>query len=159
MCFVLQKKIFFFFRVRLGGAVCLSRQRPGCSGVCSFCWNFAKLCGAPGFWENVFSFSVFYIEIAYSNFTFCGTYTLSFLGVPRNFSETITPTYRITACGMSFNLHSQSRFFIRGFSTIGRGQNCSYSDWDCLIRLRLAYYPDVDLGDIKMALSLSLKNH
>ena len=23
------------------------------SGVCSFCRNFVKLCGAPGFWENV----------------------------------------------------------------------------------------------------------
>ena len=30
--------------------------------------------------ENVLgSFSLFYIEITYSNFTFCGAYTLSFL--------------------------------------------------------------------------------
>ena len=38
----------------------------GASGVCSFCQYFAKLCGAPGFWENVLdSFSYFNIEIAY----------------------------------------------------------------------------------------------
>ena len=31
------------------------------------------------FWVNVLdSFSCIYIEIAYSNFTFCGTYTLIF---------------------------------------------------------------------------------
>ena len=49
-------------------------------GMCSFCRNFAKLCGAPCFWENVFdSFSCFDIEIVYFNFTFCGTYMLSFL--------------------------------------------------------------------------------
>ena len=48
--------------------------------MCSFCRNFAKLCSAPGFWENVLdSFSDFYIEIAYSNFIFCGAYTSSFL--------------------------------------------------------------------------------
>ena len=48
--------------------------------VCSFCRNFAQLYGASGFWENVFdSFSCFYIEIVYSNFTFCGAYTPSFL--------------------------------------------------------------------------------
>ena len=49
-------------------------------GVCSFCQNCAKLCGTPGFWQNVLdSFSCIYIEIAYSNLTFCGAYTLSFL--------------------------------------------------------------------------------
>ena len=51
-------------------------------GICvvrSFSANFAKLCGKPGFLENVLhSFSCFYIEIAYSNFTFCVTYMLSF---------------------------------------------------------------------------------
>ena len=48
--------------------------------VCSFCRYFAKLCGASGFWEVVLdSFSCFYIEISYSNITFCGAYTLSFL--------------------------------------------------------------------------------
>ena len=32
------------------------------------------------FWENVlYTFSFFYTEIAYSNFTFCGAYTSSFL--------------------------------------------------------------------------------
>ena len=32
------------------------------------------------FWENVLdNFSCFYIEIAYSSFTFCGAHTLSFL--------------------------------------------------------------------------------
>ena len=52
----------------------------GFSGLCSFCRNFVKLRGAPGFWENVLnSFSYFYIEFAYWNFTFCGAYTLSFL--------------------------------------------------------------------------------
>ena len=42
------------------------KNRPGtASGVCSFCRNFAKLCNASGFWENVLdSFSFFYIEIA-----------------------------------------------------------------------------------------------
>ena len=96
------------------------------TGVSSFWQNFAKLCGAPAFWENVLDnyrpqrswgkvifsqastilltgggrrvwsrgvpaasgmhptgmhscFSCFHIEIAYSNFTFCGAYTLSFL--------------------------------------------------------------------------------
>ena len=48
--------------------------------VCSFCQNLAKLCGAPGFWENVLDrFSCLSIEMAYLNFTFCGAYTLSFL--------------------------------------------------------------------------------
>ena len=48
--------------------------------VCSFSRNFAKLCGVPGFWENVLgSFCCFYIQIAYSNFTFCGAYMLIFL--------------------------------------------------------------------------------
>ena len=47
--------------------------------MCSFSRNFAKLCGPPGFRQNVLdSFSCFYI-IAYSNFTFCGAYTLTFL--------------------------------------------------------------------------------
>ena len=33
--------------------------------MCSFCLNFAKLCGTPGFWKNVLdSFSSFYIKIA-----------------------------------------------------------------------------------------------
>ena len=37
-------------------------------------------CVAPYFWENVHdSFSCFNIEIAYSNFTFRGAYTLSFI--------------------------------------------------------------------------------
>ena len=43
--------------------------------MCSFCRSCVKLCGAPGFWE----FFGFYIETAYSNFTFCGTYTIIFL--------------------------------------------------------------------------------
>ena len=48
--------------------------------MCSFCRNFTKLCGVPGFGEYVLNvFSCFYIEIAYSNFTFCGAYMLSFL--------------------------------------------------------------------------------
>ena len=39
-----------------------------------------NLSGVPDFVENVLcSFSCFYIEIAYSNFTFCDVYTLSFL--------------------------------------------------------------------------------
>ena len=50
------------------------------AGVCPFCRNFAKLCDAPGFWENVLnSIACLYIEIAYSKFTFCGAYTVSFL--------------------------------------------------------------------------------
>ena len=57
---------------------------PHVPEVCSFCWNFAKLCGTPGFWENWFeSISCFYIEIAYSKFSFCGTYTLNFLACPK----------------------------------------------------------------------------
>ena len=49
-------------------------------GVCLLYRNFAQLCDAQGFWENVLdSFSCFYIEIAYSNFNFCGACTLSFL--------------------------------------------------------------------------------
>ena len=112
MCFVLQKK----YRSRsifLLSCEAWLRRLP-LTATTRLLWGvlvllkFAKLCGAPGFWENVFSFSGFYIEIAYSNFTFCGTFTLSFLGVPRNFSKTSTLTYRITACGMSFTLHSQS---------------------------------------------------
>ena len=52
----------------------------------------SKLCDAPGFWENVLdSFSCFYIEIAYSKFTFCGTYTLSFLVRHTILSKTGTP--------------------------------------------------------------------
>ena len=48
--------------------------------VYSFCRTFAKLCGAPGFWENVLdSFFCLYIEIAYSNFAFCGAYAIIFL--------------------------------------------------------------------------------
>ena len=48
--------------------------------VWSFLRKFAKLCDTPGFWENVLdSFSCFHIQIAYSNFTFCGVYTFSFL--------------------------------------------------------------------------------
>ena len=43
------------------------------AGVCLFAWIFAKFLWAPDFVEFVFgSFSCFYIEIAYSNFTFCG---------------------------------------------------------------------------------------
>ena len=44
-----------------------------------------KLYGAPGFWENVLiGFLAFTcIEIAYSNFTFCGA--------PHNFIKTSTP--------------------------------------------------------------------
>ena len=43
-------------------------------GCARFLKMFAKSCGTPEFWENMFdSFSCFYIEIAYSNFTFyCG---------------------------------------------------------------------------------------
>ena len=26
--------------------------------VCSLCQNFAQLCGAPGFWRNVFTFTL-----------------------------------------------------------------------------------------------------
>ena len=65
-------------------------------GVCSFCRNFAKLCGAPGFWETVFdNFSCFYIEIVYSNFTFCGAYIYAqFSSAPHNFSKTSTPPER-----------------------------------------------------------------
>ena len=49
-------------------------------GVCSFCRNLAKLYRASDFTENVLdSFSCFYIEITYSNFTSCGTYMLSIL--------------------------------------------------------------------------------
>ena len=33
-------------------------------------------------------FTCFYIEIAHSNFTFCGAYTLSFFGASDNFSKT-----------------------------------------------------------------------
>ena len=57
-----------------------TKQHNMASGVYSFCRNFAKLCGVPGFWENVLNtFSCFYIEIAHSNFTICGAYTLSLL--------------------------------------------------------------------------------
>ena len=90
----------FFFRVRLGGAVCLSRLRPGCSGVWSFCVV------RRFFWENVLgSFSGFYIEIVYSNFTFCGTYTLSFLACQ---AVSVKQAHPRTACGMSLTLHSQN---------------------------------------------------
>ena len=52
------------------------------SWVCLFCWNFAKLWGAPGLLENVLdSFSCLYIEIACSNLTFCATCMLSFLAL------------------------------------------------------------------------------
>ena len=48
----------------------------GCAGFAEILQN----CGAPYFWYNVLdSFSCFYIEIAYSNFTFYGAYTFSFL--------------------------------------------------------------------------------
>ena len=44
------------------------------TGMCSFCWFFAKFYWAPDFVENVFgSLSCFNIKIAYPNFTFCGT--------------------------------------------------------------------------------------
>ena len=49
-------------------------------GCAHFAENFAKLYRAPDFTENVLdSFSCFYIEIAYSNFTLCGTYMVSIL--------------------------------------------------------------------------------
>ena len=51
--------------------------------------------------------------------------------------------------GMLFTVHSQRLvFFLRVCSTIRRTQNCSNSDWDYLIRLRLAW-SDINLGDIK----------
>ena len=50
----------------------------GCS---RFAEIWQKFCGTPDFWEDVLNsfFLGFYIEIAYSNFTFYGTYMLSFL--------------------------------------------------------------------------------
>ena len=51
----------------------------GNSGVCSFCRICAKFQWAPDFVEFVFGrFAHFYIAIAYSNSTFCGTWTPSF---------------------------------------------------------------------------------
>ena len=67
------------------------------SGVCSFCRNFVKLCGVPGFWENVLdNFSRFNNETACSNFTFCDAFTLSISSKrahpwdSRNFKVTIS---------------------------------------------------------------------
>ena len=49
------------------------------SCLCSFSWICIKLWWAPDFVEFVLGrFSHFYIEIAYSNFTFCGAWTPSF---------------------------------------------------------------------------------
>ena len=65
---------------------------PSCFGnseVCSFCRNFPKLCGAPGFWENVFDdCSYLSIDIAYSNFHFLWRLHGQFSGMPQNFSKT-----------------------------------------------------------------------
>ena len=54
------------------------------------------------------------------------------------------------AHGMSFTIQSQYLVvFHQGFSSIiRRAQNFSGSDWNCLIRLRLAWI-DVDLRDMK----------
>ena len=41
---------------------------------CVACQGFGRIC--------FLVFSCFYIEIAYSNFTYCGPYTLSFLAHP-----------------------------------------------------------------------------
>ena len=54
-------------------------QNPG---MCSFSWIFAKFQWAPNFAEFVLGgflcfFRVFFNSIAYSNFTFCGTWTVS----------------------------------------------------------------------------------
>ena len=50
----------------------LRQTPPGRDGYC--CGRYASYTGMHS------CFSCFYIEIAYSNFTFCGSYTLSFLG-------------------------------------------------------------------------------
>ena len=48
--------------------------------MCSFSRIFARFYREPDFVENVLgSFSCFYIEIAYLNFTFSGAYMLRFL--------------------------------------------------------------------------------
>ena len=48
--------------------------------MCSFSSIFARFYREPDFVENMLgSFSCFYIEIAYLNFTFCGAYMLRFL--------------------------------------------------------------------------------
>ena len=60
----------------------------GMFGVFSFCRNFAKLCDAPGFWENVLdSFPRSHTEIAYSNFTFPWYLHAQFSGAPHNFRK------------------------------------------------------------------------
>ena len=65
------------------GGVCLGMyvcQVGGvCPGVCSFFWICPKFYWAPDFVEFVLGrFSHFYIAIAYSNSTFCGSWTPSF---------------------------------------------------------------------------------
>ena len=63
-------------------------------GVYSFSWNFEKNYRAPDFADNVFgNFSCFYTEIAYSNFTFCGAYTLSFLALHTILDKASTPQF------------------------------------------------------------------
>ena len=42
----------------------------GNKGLYLLCWNFAKLCGVPGFWENVLdNFSCLYIAVADPGFS------------------------------------------------------------------------------------------
>ena len=61
---------------------CKSTDNWRSPSVCSFCCKFAKLCGAPGFGlDNCFCF---YIELAYSNFTFVAPTHSSWL---HNFSK------------------------------------------------------------------------
>ena len=56
--------------------------------------------------------------------------------------------------GFDSMLHMGMSFTLEGClpsglsSTITKAQNCSDSNWDCHLRLRLAW-PDIDLGDIK----------
>ena len=45
--------------------------------------------------------------------------------------------------------------FLLGLTIIRRAQNCSDSDWDCLIRPRLSW-PEVDLWDTKHGLAVFL---
>ena len=48
-------------------------------GCARFAKILQKIVWHAGFWGNVLDSSCFYIEIAYSNFTVCGAFTLSFL--------------------------------------------------------------------------------
>ena len=83
-----------------------TNQFKHCPGMCSFSWNFAQFYWASDFVEFMLgSFSCFYIDIAYSNFTFCGAWTPSLFACRWKLSK------------FQENEHIPGNFDIRGISS------------------------------------------